>query len=391
MKILFIVNNFYAMGNGLSASARRTVQVLKEMGHEVRILSGPNLQAAQPQPDYPLKQYKFPLVQPIITAQGYCFAASDPTMTEEAVKWADVVHLEEPFVVEDRAIPIIERLGKPLTGTFHLYPENVTCSLGPLRHWKGLNRKILRSWRDLTFNHCQYVQCPTENVLDRLRRYHFTSELRVISNGLIPDQCIRPETPPADYKDPDRPLRIVYIGRLSIEKDQGTLIEAMRYSRYAKRIQLHFAGRGPQAKQARRRAQKLVDDGVVTYPPVFSFNTRDELREIAAAADLCVHCATIEVEGLSIMEAIQQGAVPVIAEGRYTGTSQFALDRRSIFPERNPEALAHRIDYWLDHPDERWEMGKKYVQAIRKYDIHRSAEQLVQMFQDAIDDKKKSC
>ena len=40
MKILFVVNNFYAAGNGLSASARRTVRYLKEAGEDVRVLSG---------------------------------------------------------------------------------------------------------------------------------------------------------------------------------------------------------------------------------------------------------------------------------------------------------------------------------------------------------------
>ena len=32
MKVLFVVNNFYAKGNGLSGSARRTVRKLKEAG-----------------------------------------------------------------------------------------------------------------------------------------------------------------------------------------------------------------------------------------------------------------------------------------------------------------------------------------------------------------------
>ena len=32
MKILFVLNNFYAVGNGLSASARRTVEYLKQSG-----------------------------------------------------------------------------------------------------------------------------------------------------------------------------------------------------------------------------------------------------------------------------------------------------------------------------------------------------------------------
>ncbi|MBQ6911813.1 MAG: glycosyltransferase [Bacteroidales bacterium] len=388
MKILFVINNFYITGNGLSASARRTVEYLKKAGYEVRILSGPNADNPQIQPDYLLKDYVFPIVNPIVVAQGYRFAQSNLPLMEEAARWADVIHLEEPFVIEDRMLHICQKLGKPVTATYHLHPENITNSLGPLRHWRGLNRIILRAWKRHTFDHCQYVQCPTENVLDRLRRYHINAKLELISNGIVPDKCIREAEPPKDYENPDRPLRVVYIGRLSKEKDQSTLLEAMRYSKYAKRIQLHFAGLGPTVKSTRRKAHKLYKEGVLAYEPIISFENRDGLRRLAAGADLCVHCATIEVEGLSIMEAMQQAVVPIIAQGRYSGTSQFALDRRSIFPEGNPEALAHRIDYWLDHPRERWDMGWNYAAHMEKYDIRKSVEQLVQMFQKAIDEKK---
>ena len=245
MKILFVLNNFFITGNGLAASARRTVEYLRKAGHEVRIMSGPNHKDPSVKPDYPLEDYKFPIVQPIIRAQGYFFAQSNLPLMEEAARWADVIHLEEPFVIEDRMIKICERLGKPVTGTYHLHPENITNSLGPLVHWKRLNRKILTAWRDLTFNHCDYVQCPTENVLDRLRRYHIDSQMELISNGVVPDQCIREENPPEDYEDPNRPLKVVYIGRLSKEKDQPTLLEAMRHSQYAKESSCILPDRGP--------------------------------------------------------------------------------------------------------------------------------------------------
>ena len=150
-------------------------------------------------------------------------------------------------------------------------------------------------------------------------------------------------------------------------------MEAMRYSKYAGRIRLHFAGNGPQGKRYKKKAAKMYKEGVFGYEPVFSFNTRDELRQMAATADLCPHCAPIEVEGLSIMEAMQQGACPIIAVNRYSGTSQFALDRRCKFPAQNPEALAQRIDYWLDHPQERWEMGLRHAKSMEQYDIEKSA------------------
>ncbi|MBO4623897.1 MAG: glycosyltransferase [Bacteroidales bacterium] len=383
MKILFVINSYYAVGNGMAASCRRTAQYLQQAGHEVRVLSGPNLLAEEPQPEFPLKRFIFPIFQPMIDSLGYQYASSDKKMIRKAVEWADVVHLVEPFVLQYKTIRIAKELGKPLTSTYHLHPENITCHMGPLFYWKGLNRSLLRIARHFIYNDCAALQCPTENVLDRMRRYHIKSQLCLISNGVIPDTCIRPETPPQDYLDPERPLEVIYIGRLSTEKDQFTLLEAMRFSQYAQRIRLHFAGQGDAEKKIKRLAARLVKEGILKYEPVFTFENRDGLRQLAAKADLAIHCATIEVEGLSIMEAMQQGAVPVIAQGHTTGATQFALDRRSRFPEKNPEALANRIDYWLSHPEERWEMGKKYAQSMEQYDIQKSTEHLIQMFRDA--------
>lgn len=389
MKILFVINSFYAKGNGMAAACQRTVKYLKEMGHDVRILSSPNNDPEGPQPEFLLKKYTFPGFGRIIDSLGYQYASSDPKIMTEAAQWADVIHLVEPLVLEDRMIKIAEKLGKPLTATYHIHPENITCHMGIFFRWKGLNRKILRSWTKLTYNHCVAVQCPTLNVLDRLRRYHVKSRLELISNGVIPDKCIRPEQMPADYLDPERPLKVIYIGRLSTEKDQMTLLESMRYSTYAKRIQLVFAGQGDYERQIKSKAAELCREGVLKYEPQFEFLDRNGLRNLAASADLAVHCATIEVEGLSIMEAMQQGAVPVIAEGRYSGTSQFAMDNRSKFPEKNPEALAHRIDWWLLHPEERWEMGRKYAESMVQYDLEHSAKALEAMFENAVEAKRQ--
>lgn len=388
MKILFVVNNIFCQGNGLDASARRTVQALRDAGEEVRVLSCENLNDPHgPQPEYRQKEFIFPIFQPIIKVQGYSFSKWTGPAIEEAVRWADVVHLEEPFFIEHAAMNWAKKLGKPLTATYHLHPENIFYSLG-MGNWSFPNNTLLRYWVRVFLNNCRYVQCPTENVRERLSSFHVKAHCITLSNGLIPDRCIRPATPPEDYDDENRPLNVIYIGRLSGEKDQPTLLEAMRYSKYAKRIQLHFAGQGPNRKKYQRMAEKLHKEGILKYKPTFEFLNRDQLRELAAHADLAVHCATIEVEGLSIMEAMQQAVVPVIAVGRCSGTSQFALDDRSRFPAKDPKALAERIDFWLAHPQERWETGFKYAESMEQYDIAKTAKRLVEMFEAAIQERK---
>lgn len=384
MKILIVINNFHMTGNGMAASARRTTMYLREAGHEVRVLAGPNPDRKGPQPDFLLREYKFPIGQSMVEAQGYHYAASDKKVIARAVEWADIVHLEEPFMLQYKTLKMAKAMGKPVTATYHIHPENISCHWGILSHCKCVNSILLRTFAKYIYNRCYAVQCPTQNVMDRLRRYNIKSHLEVISNGLVPDGCIRPKEMPADYCDPRRPFKVIYIGRLSMEKDQMTLLEAMRYSHYAWSIQLHFAGLGNTEDIIRKKVRALLKEGVLRHPPIISFEDKEGLKKLAAEADLAVHCATIEVEGLSIMEALQQGVVPVIAAGRYSGTSQFALDQRSIFPAKDPRVLASRIDYWLSNPEERWKVGQQYVTAIQAYDIRRSVEKLTALFEKAI-------
>ena len=160
------------------------------------------------------------------------------------------------------------------------------------------------------------------------------------------------------------PVMILCTGRFSHEKSQEVLLEAMKYSKYADRIQLHFAGRGPLGSRYKRMADRLVRDNILKYIPVFGFYTAEDLEALARRAYLYIHCAWVEVEGLSCVEALKEGAVPVIAKGPYTAAWRFALDDRSIFPVFDAKALAERIDWWIEHPQERMRMGKEYAESI---------------------------
>lgn len=388
MKILFVVNNFFCQGNGLDESARRTVKALREAGQEVRVLSGKNLEDPNgPHADYEMENFDFPLVQPMLSSFGYHFAKWKGPQIEEAVRWADVIHMEETFFLHHAAMNWAKKLGKPMVGTYHVHPENIIFNTLGFRGGFLTCQILYRYWCRVFYDNYKYLQCPTENVRERLVRHRVKAHCFTLSNGVIPDKCIRPLTPPENYLDENRPLDLIYIGRTAIEKDQPTLYKAIRLSKYAKRIRLHIAGRGPKLEPYTRMAEKLYEDGVVSYKPIVGFYNRDELRELAAKADLAVHCAFVEVEGMSITEAMQQAVVPVIATARYSGTSAYALDDRSKFPSKNAKALAERIDYWFDHPQERWEMGFKYAESMNDYDINTVvAKRLIETYEAAIRD-----
>lgn len=389
MKILFVVNNYFCKGNGLDESARRTVQALREAGQEVRVLSGPNLDDPNGEhPDYEVANFEFPIIQPLLTKFDYNYADWHGKQIEEAVRWADVVHLEETFFIHHATMNMAKKLGKPITGTYHLHPENIVLNALGFNGGRLISELLYRYWCRVFFNNYTYIQCPTENVRERLLKHHVKAHCFTLSNGVVPDECLRPATPPADYYDENRPLDLIYIGRTAVEKDQPTLYKAIRMSKYAHRIRLHIAGRGPKLETYTKMANQLYEDGVVKYKPTVGFYTRDGLRELASKADLAVHCAFIEVEGMSVTEAMQQAVVPVIATARYSGTAAYALDPHCTFPAKDAKALAEQIDYWFDHPQKRWEMGFKYAESMKKYEIKGCVQALIEMFKKAIDAKK---
>ena len=388
MKVLFVLNNFYSQGNGLCGSARRTVKKLLDQGIEVKILSGANTDINGPQPDFSLKDLKIFGFQKLIRQHGYQFSKVDKNTIREAVSWADIIHVEEPFFVQVAACKVAEELNKPIVGTYHLHPENIFASLG-LEKSSLCNLSLLKLWKKYVFDKCLILQCPTENVKERLIRRKFKSELRVISNGLVMEELLTKKDVESASKIGDAKYRIITIGRFAEEKDLSTLLNAMNYSKHSQEIRLIFAGQGPQKKKLVKLANKMVESGVIKYPPIFGFYSLRELQELSCSVDLYIHCAYIEVEGLSCMEAIQVGIVPIIAKGKHTATSQFALSENSVFEEKNAKDLAAKIDYWLDNDELRKIEAEKYIGLGNKYNIDNSIQEIIKMYNDAIELKAR--
>lgn len=284
LKVLILCNNAFVKGNGLCTAIQATVKRLRDAGVDARLMAAVNADSDGAQPDFPLEHFKFPLFEPIIYANGFRYAKTDGKRMEEAISWADVVHIEEAFPLEIKAANIAGKLGKPVVGTFHLFPENITANLR-IAKLTPVSNLILYAWRDWVFNKCSYIQCPTDLVRQHLENHHFKS--------------------------------------------------------------------------------KLLKKGIVSHEPRFGFYDKEELARLSSEAYLYIHCAWVEVEGLSCVEALREGIVPVIAKGRLTATSQFALDERSIFPVFDAKALAEKIDWWIEHREEHDRMRKLYAESVK--------------------------
>lgn len=369
LKILFVINDLYTHGNGLAASARRTIALLREHGHHVRVLSAlprDGDDCGVGMPEYVLPTLRIPLVDPLIASQGYAFARAKRREIERALAWADVVHLEEPFMLQAVVARRAHARGVPALATYHIHPENLTASVY-LDRCALLNRVILKLWKHAIFNRSDLVQCPSRSVYERASKLCVRAPLLLLSNG-VP---LGEEMSGGGHEVGESSVvRVLVVGRFSREKDQATILRALRHSAHARSIQLTFAGRGPTEHSLRASARRLLRRGVIAHPVRFAFMSADELAREASSCDLYVHAARIEVEGLSALEVLCHGVVPIIARGPLTATSQFALSEDSVFEAGDARALARAIDVWINRgPVGRQREARRYRCVGERYDI----------------------
>ena len=164
--------------------------------------------------------------------------------------------------------------------------------------------------------------------------------------------------------------------RLSKEKRQDVVIEAVRKSKYSDIIQLVLAGQGPLKEKYEKMGRNLPN------PIKMEFLSQDGIIELLGEADLYAHPTDIDIEPLSCMEAIASGLVPVISDSKRSGASQFALDERSLFRAGDSTAMAEKIDWWIEHEEERKRMEHLYAEEALKYSLDKSIDQMIQLFHD---------
>jgi 1-acyl-sn-glycerol-3-phosphate acyltransferase len=401
MVIVFVIDNYGILTNGTTMTAYRFVNALKARGHQVRVVSA----GVYGHDMYPLRERYIPIVTPVARKQNMVFAKYDTKVMQEALTGADVVHFFMPWQLARRGLRLARKMGIPATAAFHVQPENITYGAG-LGPWGAPLASFIYFWfRCIFYRKVEHIHCPSPFIARELAKHRYMARLHVISNGVSPAFCpvarslgLQGSVPhifpyqvyaskdsrarSASYSGGNRLFHILMVGRFAPEKRQDVLIKAIKDSRYESRIQLHLAGAGPREGYLRRLAKSLTNQAT------FGFYRQEELINLIHSCDLYVHAADVEIEAIACLEAIACGKVPIISDSRKSATGQFALDERSLFKAGSSRDLAQKIDYWIEHPEERRAMESAYAERAQVYRLDYSIRKAEQMFDAARQDEQ---
>lgn len=360
--------------NGTTIAAMNLIRSLKQKGHEVRVLCPDQDKLSEP--GYyvvpilnlgPLNQY--------VAKNGVSLARPSRKIIRKAFENVDLVHLITPFSLAVASRKVAQEMNIPMTAGFHCQAENFTNHIFMMNS-RWVNKLVYRLFYRNIYRHVDAIHYPSQFICDVFENETKPTNHFVISNGVNTVFQRIPTVRPEELKDK---FVILFTGRYSKEKSHKVLIEAVALSKYADRIQLIFAGAGPQKTVLEDLSKKRLQ-----IQPIFQFFQREELIKVINYSDLYVHPAEIEIEAIACLEAITCGLVPVIANSARSATRHFAISEKNLFRTNDSIDLARKIDDWIEHPDERKQCSEKYLGYAKKFEHDFCMNQMESMMMEAM-------
>ena len=376
MNVTIICEVLGEANNGTSVAAYNLINHLKAQGHNVKVVC-PDEERRGQEGWYVLPKKNFgSVINWMIERNNVILTRFSKEIVGEAIKDADVVHIMVPLFMARKCSKFVKKQGKPLTAGFHAQAENFSSHIGFMG--SRLVNHILYRWYDGNlFRRADCIHYPTQFIRDI-----FEKEVGRKTNGVVISNGVNdrfkpvPVEKPEEYRDK---FCVLFIGRFSKEKSHKVLLKAVAKSKYADRIQLFFAGKGPTEKSVHKWGEKHLKNA-----PVIDFYSRDDLVKLINCCDLYCHPAEVEIEAIACLEAIRCGLVPVIADSPKCATKGFALDDRCLFKVNDSADLAEKIDYFIEHPEERAALRERYLNESEAFDQQTCMQQMEQMLLDVV-------
>jgi 1,2-diacylglycerol 3-alpha-glucosyltransferase len=346
---------------------------MKERGHEVRVVCADGDKRNLPG-YYVVPVLSLGPLDKYVAKNGVSLAKADKKTLEQAIRGADVVHAMLPYSLGAGAAKIAGRMGIPLTGGCHGLAENFTTHIY-LMHCGIANLMLYQIYYHKLFKHCICMHYPSRMMCDVFEGATSPMPHRIVSNGIGKDFHPMGAEKPKEYKDQ---FVILFTGRYSREKSHRVLIDGVNRSKYRDGIRLVFAGAGPLERKLKKYARQRLP-----VQPVFGFFSRAEMLRMINYADLYVHPARYEAEGIACLEAIACGKVILSSDSPKSATRSFALTEHNLFHYNDPASLAAKIDFWIEHPQERMQCADTYAQFARRFEFDKCMDDMEEMFYEA--------
>ncbi|WP_345976788.1 glycosyltransferase family 1 protein [Sulfurimonas sp. HSL3-7] len=295
----------------------------------------------------------------------------------------DVIHISTPGSLGICALLIAKMLNIKVVGTYHTdFPSYIyqntkkefmlAATRGYMRFfYQKLDKVFARSQQNLKILETE-IHVNAENLV----------EIRAGTDIEAFSPSFASETIWATYDIDKNAVKLLYVGRLSVEKNFDFLLDL--FQRYRtnsdKKVVLVAVGEGSRLKEKER----LKEEGIY----LLGRKKGEELSRIYASSDLFVFPSVTETLGQAVMEAAASGLSAVVSnQGGVTQSVEHGVNGYCV--DTNNELL------WLEKMDElicngslRREMGQSARAKMEGRSIKSSCEQFLKQHDFELREKR---
>jgi len=293
----------------------------------------------------------------------------------------DIIHVHSPFLLGSLGARAARRHRLPLVFTFHtLYEQYVHY----IPFVEEASRQIVQLISRDFCNRCNMVVAPSKLVINYLRRIGVKAPIANIPTGidLGEFQDLDHGWLKANYGINENKIVLLFVGRLGKEKNVLFLLKSfIEINLKYPETHLVLIGQGPQEETLRRFCRKYNINNKVTFTGVLPHH---KIVHCYASADLFVFPSVTETQGLVIGEAKAAG-LPVIAVRAFGPAEIVAHGEDGLLTDPNLSSFTASVLELLANPDLQKKMSKKALENASLVSSASCAEQMLEIYQDLID------
>lgn len=378
LRALF-VNDYYFATGGASIANRNLCNVLRQKGADIAVVTCAAKDGRQQEDRHPF--YIIPTMISRGPVQiGMPMISHIKSILSEFRP--DVIHLQVPSIVSFVTLQQAKKFGIPVVMGVHDLPENIS-SYFPLM--KAGTRRMAKFFLTKWFGQANNCVAPSQYARSYYQSLGVKANIEVISNG-INDSLFRHNGAAAErflkkyVRHPaETGLHIVYVGRISPEKNLEVLLKAVKDIDATTIIvgsaaSDHYLGRLKQLVKGRHN--RVIFTGAVSF---------DELIGAYSANDVLVQPSTCELQSLVILEAMSCSK-PVIG-ANYGPIPELVTDGKNglLFRAFDSDDLRAKIKLFsAAGENQRKEMSEEAQKSVMRHSLDCTAAGYCELYERLI-------
>jgi glycosyltransferase involved in cell wall biosynthesis len=372
MRIGMMVDMYKPHISGITNYVSLNKKILESLGHKVFVFTFGD----EDYEDDELYVVRSPTIQINVNETGQPISFRYSRTAQHKVKSMDVVHVHHPFITGPLALRYCKARGIPVVFTNHTNFDLYTQHYLPPYVPDAVAHTFIQTYLPGFCQRCDLTIAPSPGIVTVMRKMGVNSPIKVIPNGieLGPFQNPPRNVTRAHLGLPDDAVVLVYVGRLSPEKNLTFLLRAFLGVAAAKPGSiLLVVGDGPEMENLRTQtAQAEMNDRVKFVGKV----PYAQIPDYVALADAFVTASETEVHPLSLIEALAAGRPALGIQSPGVGDTIVDGDN-GLLSGPDIAAFTAKLMVLATETDARQRMAARARETALAYDINHTAREVL--------------